>query len=160
MQRDKTIDVLKGIAIISVVLGHAWNCDHFDIKAMKIAHDFVYTYHIILFVFISGYLFHHMSIKTYVVKRIKSLYILTVVAVFFSFLLYPIWRLFGIVEPQNITYFIKGICKAIVFVPNGIFTGALWYVPYIFGMGMAALLILILLHMKFMKDINFILWLL
>ena len=29
MKRDKTIDVLKGLGIISIVLGHACNLDNF-----------------------------------------------------------------------------------------------------------------------------------
>lgn len=40
MNRDKVIDTLKGIAIISGVLGHAWNCEKFDNTAMEISHYF------------------------------------------------------------------------------------------------------------------------
>lgn len=49
--RDETIDVLKGIAILLVVLGH--------IAAAPKLTSVIYSFHMPLFIFISGYLAQH-----------------------------------------------------------------------------------------------------
>ena len=135
MKRDKTIDVLKGLGITSIVLGHACNLDNFYSIPMKLTHDFVYTYHIMIFVFISGYLFHESSIKKYLVNRIHSLYIPTVITALVSLAIYPLWIKLSVVEVKDKGFFIKDIIKTITFRPSGIFVSTLWFVPFIFLVG-------------------------
>ena len=48
MPRNNYWDCVKGIAILSVILGHGF----------QITHDFVYTYHLALFFFVSGFFYN------------------------------------------------------------------------------------------------------
>lgn len=56
-KRDKTIDILKGTAIILMVLGHViqtiYAPDNYD---ENLIFKFIYSFHMPLFIFISGYL--------------------------------------------------------------------------------------------------------
>lgn len=53
MTRDKLIDIVKAIGIISIVIGHsAWTVTKLNIKIGP----FVYMYHLMIFVFTAGYL--------------------------------------------------------------------------------------------------------
>lgn len=74
--RDETIDVLKGIAILLVVLGH--------IAAAPKLTSVIYSFHMPLFIFISGYLAQHsllfgkknakeISWKRYLYSKTKQL---------------------------------------------------------------------------------------
>lgn len=65
-QREIWIDVLKGIAIILVVIGH--NC------SMPFAH-FIYTFHMPLFFLISGFLLTPVRAKKYLKKSFHRLII-------------------------------------------------------------------------------------
>lgn len=61
--------IMKGIAIISVVLGHC--------SPSQFVGNFVNQYHLAVFFFVAGYFFKEEylnSLRLYVVKRIKSLY--------------------------------------------------------------------------------------
>lgn len=54
LQRDNSIDILKGIGILCVILGHS---------AMTIPymHKFIYTFHMPLFIIVSGYFFNKLK---------------------------------------------------------------------------------------------------
>lgn len=75
-RRDTLIDALKGTAIILVVLGHAiqYNLTDFD---SNIIFKIIYSFHMPLFMFLSGYL--SFNIKkfdvNFLVKKFKSLVI-------------------------------------------------------------------------------------
>ena len=67
MQRQQYWDILKGLGIIAVVIGHT--------ESPLV--PFVYMYHIALFFFISGYLYkdiYSTDPSIFIAKRIKSLY--------------------------------------------------------------------------------------
>lgn len=67
-KRIKWIDMLKGIANIAVIMGH--------IVGETYIGDFIYTFSVPLFIFVSGYLFKsYNSFKEYFVHRFKSLII-------------------------------------------------------------------------------------
>jgi polysaccharide biosynthesis protein PslL len=102
-QRMAWIDVLKGIAILFVVLGH---------NPLTTAHpkifNIIFSFHIPLFFFISGYLFKpDQSIGKHIRKRFNSLlkpYLFTVLLISLAYLLvksdtslwwYPIWTIYG-----------------------------------------------------------------
>ena len=55
-KRESWIDVCKGIAIILVVIGHIESVYRIDMSALIVVHDFVYSFHMPLFLLISGYL--------------------------------------------------------------------------------------------------------
>ena len=142
--RMTDIDVLKGLGILSVVLGHCLN--------FEVAHRFIYSYHMILFVFISGFLFHEVSIKAYVCKKIRSLYFPSIIIISVSLLMYPVWIGCNVLEKQSSNEFLVMIVKTLLFVPDGIFTNPLWFVPFIFGTGFLALILI-----KFLKKYRYIL---
>ena len=65
---DKTLDIAKGIAILCVVLGHSFPSNIFTGEtgldyAAKLIYDFVYSFHMPVFFFISGYLFNNAWIN-------------------------------------------------------------------------------------------------
>lgn len=43
--RVSSIDILKGIGIISVIIGHVLNTDNFYLNFVEYARIFVYLYH-------------------------------------------------------------------------------------------------------------------
>ncbi len=66
---NPTFSIMKGIAIISVVLGH---CPVFPFVG-----NFVNQYHLAVFFFVAGYFFNEKYLETpkiFIVKRLKSLY--------------------------------------------------------------------------------------
>lgn len=69
-EHNPTFSIIKGIAIISVVIGHCVNSSFWEI--------FVNQYHLAVFFFIAGYFFKEKYLaapKNYLIKKIKRLYI-------------------------------------------------------------------------------------
>ena len=61
-KRDVVLDVMKGITIIAVIVGHWDNCaDISDILLYKIVHKVIYSFHMPLFFIVAGYFFRHKS---------------------------------------------------------------------------------------------------
>ena len=56
--RDLTIDILKGIGIISVVVGHSIVQEISENVFLNQIYNFIYIYHIAVFFYIAGYLFN------------------------------------------------------------------------------------------------------
>ncbi len=68
--RDKTFDILKGIGIILMVIGHA-GCP-------KLMREYIYTFHMPLFFIASGYFFSAQNInkkRDFLIRRLKSIYL-------------------------------------------------------------------------------------
>ena len=68
-QYNPTFAIMKGIAIISVVFGHC--------PPNSFVSNFVNQYHLSVFFFVAGYFFKEKyldSLRMYIVRRIKSLY--------------------------------------------------------------------------------------
>lgn len=64
-----TFAIMKGIAIVSVVIGHCISVDYVE--------DFVNQYHLAVFFFVAGYFFKEKYLENwrlYIVKKFKSLY--------------------------------------------------------------------------------------
>ena len=76
--RDARIDTLKGILILSVVFGHFFTHDSSDSLASEILSNFIYSFHMPLFVFVSGYFTNNRTVvkgslrllETYVVFQL------------------------------------------------------------------------------------------
>ena len=82
MERNRTIDFVKGELIILVVLGHGLQFSFGSgYKNAELFFDdylfrAIYTFHMPLFMFISGYLFYHSNQKSYrivVASKLKSI---------------------------------------------------------------------------------------
>lgn len=133
--REKTIDVLKGIGIISVVIGHAtWT-----ISLGKYSFDigrFVYLYHIALFIFAAGYVFKKDAVKEFsgfLWKKVKSLYIPFLKYATLLLLLRPVCIKMGILsESKNISDYLSMFINILLFQTFGEFASALWFVPMFF----------------------------
>ena len=70
MNRDTTIDVLKGIGIILVVIGHS--C------CPQLLNDFIFSFHMPLFFIASGYFFEMKNLenkKDYLKRKIRGIYL-------------------------------------------------------------------------------------
>ena len=85
MERDNSLDLLKGIAIFLVVLGH--------LNVATPIENFIYSFHMSLFMFISGCTFWYSYKKSekaisYVLKRFHSLIIPYIVWGFFYYWFY------------------------------------------------------------------------
>ena len=68
--RDCSIDILKGIGIILMVVGHS-GCP-------KIIHDYIYTFHMPLFFMASGFFITEKNVQNiwvFIVKKIKGIYV-------------------------------------------------------------------------------------
>lgn len=120
--RIKWIDVLKAIAIILVVLGHIYN--------NNFVYRFLYSFHLPVFMFVSGWLYKKQKIYENIKKKATTILI-------------P-YFIFGILE---IIYFFfieskfRGINVSVIQCVIGLITGNydflgfnvhLWYLPFIF----------------------------
>lgn len=66
MERNKTIDCMKGLAIIFMVVGH--------IHISALVDKFIYSFHMPLFFIVSGYLYHRRTVSLeYLKKKVKTL---------------------------------------------------------------------------------------
>ena len=61
--RNQTIDAMKGIAIILVVLGHL----------MSPRSSYIYAFHMPLFFFLSGYLYVMKDIRSFTVHKLRTI---------------------------------------------------------------------------------------
>ena len=126
--RDVTIDVLKGIGILCVIIGHLGILPSWGVQ-------FIYSFHMPLFFIVSGYLYKPRGIKESLIKDFKHLmipYFATCAAILFFYLLY--WLYLGNSSYLHY-YFIaslvgKGdeyhICKWLSTLPS---IGAIWFFP-------------------------------
>lgn len=72
------IDIMRGILMISIVMGH--------IYTTSLLRKYLYSFHVPAFFFLSGYCFHYSrNFKLFLYKKIK-----TVVIPYFSFSLFSI----------------------------------------------------------------------
>lgn len=132
--RDIYIDVVKGIGIFSIVIGHAsWDISMGD-RVLHIG-QFVYLYHLAIFAFCSGYLFKDPSdFWGYLGKKLKNFYRPFMV---YS-LLYLVTRNFLIdlfivdgtkyTLDQNIIIF----ANLLAFNSLGEMLSAFWFIPMLF----------------------------
>lgn len=97
--RTKWLDILKGIAICFVVLGHSPYLGHLSPKLFNI----IFSFHMPLFIFIAGYLFNPGQRASGLFrKRFNSLlkpYFFTVIIISLPYILFkgehsPLWYLF------------------------------------------------------------------
>ena len=98
MVRNQEIDVFKGLLIILVVLGHSLQYGFgADYRYSELFYDdylfrAIYTFHMPLFMFISGYLFRYSNRKPWKVVVLSRLKTIGVPFVTFCTLLYFIWH--------------------------------------------------------------------
>ncbi|WP_128331922.1 acyltransferase family protein [Apibacter sp. HY039] len=112
-QRDSFFDSIKFILIFLVVLGHLLEAVAGINHLNRVAFDFIYTFHMPLFIFISGYFSKNITWNKFV-KSFKSLFS-TYVVFQFLFILFQFffsgkfdWFKF-IFFPQSVLWYIAGL---------------------------------------------------
>lgn len=97
--RDLSFDYIKGILIFLVVLGHVVTYIPFPHISDNYLFIFIYSFHMPLFIFISGYFFDHekrIEMKLLVPKKIRRLLLphfsFSIVLVSIVILFYPIFN--------------------------------------------------------------------
>lgn len=124
-KRSAYWDIVKGIGIISIVLGHS--C-FFAVK-------WVYAYHMMLFFFISGYLFSDKKYKNkpfeYLGKRIGDFLPKFIIYESLLVIFNNVFVSLGICDDlskQNIKEMIRGVLNT-AFFQHAYIGGSAWFVP-------------------------------
>ena len=131
--RDEKIDILKGIGIIFIVLGHT----SFPFSR------FLYLFHISIFIMASGYFWNDKKInsstdlKKYIFSRIKKLYIPYIICNTFCVILNNILININIFNTVNHDYFnfktfTFEIIKTLLFNNDTELFGATWFLRLLF----------------------------
>lgn len=120
-KRVEWIDILKGIGIIYVVIGHANN--------NQMLSRYINSFHMPLFFLISGYLFNHSKYENIIIfikKKFKTL-----------ILPYCIFAIIGMVfqfsfrEMLEIQFYKRQVLYGII-TTNGIWNGPIWFLVCLF----------------------------
>ena len=130
--RDLTIDIGKGIAIILMCVGHSYVCTFLD--------TFIYLFHMAFFFMMSGYFFREKNLanpKTFVWKRIKGLYFPFVKWGFIFVVFHNVFTTLGINSKEAGFYSMKDIAyKAFTtntrFIPTEECMGSYWFFACLF----------------------------
>ena len=130
-KRNTTIDIMRGIGILSVVIGHLWQSEIGKFP-YQLGVNYVYSYHLAVFLFCSGYVFQKASFKSFLIKKVKTLYIPTVAFGVISFIFYPLFFRFGVIDELSIKTIGKKILSILTFSNSGILVGQLWFMPFLF----------------------------
>ena len=140
LSRNKTIDYIKAFAIILVVLGHAiqygsgiYVKEHMFEKNYIVY--FIYSFHMPLFMLISGYLFffsiNRYNTKTTIINKIKSL----IIPIFFWTILTTLFDCILYDQERLLNPFRFGVAWANKFI------GQFWFLWAVFICSMIVLLI-------------------
>ena len=130
MERNNTIDILKGIAILLVVFGHiCWE---------GVSHEYLWGFHMAIFFFASGIFFstkkYNDSFKNFFKAKIKGLIFPYVI---FYLLTYVYWLLieshFRGGDLSRVDQLL-GLFYGTYNVNYNDFNGALWFLPCLFTM--------------------------
>lgn len=145
--RNTTIDDIKGLLIIFVVLGHTYN---------PLFRDFIYLFHVGMFFVLSGYCFNQKytedlgGLKDLLVKRIKSLWVPYVAYNFVFLLLQNVFVRVGFLttdeayfayspmlpdgfcQPLTLRTGVIAFIKSLFFMNSRPFAGGLWFLGGLF----------------------------
>lgn len=126
-KHDDIFSLMKGIAIISVVVGHC---------SVTLVEDFVNQYHLATFYFIAGYFFKPIYLtnpKKFIVKKIKRLYLPFISYGLVFLLLHNVLcqcRMYPVDDTYTIIDFVHNGLKLILGLTSyEPFMGAMWFAP-------------------------------
>lgn len=153
-KRDSLIDLLKGIGIISIVIGHSswvWRNTGFPIG------PFVYTYHLMIFFFAAGMCFKsRKDITPYmqIGKRLGGLMPIYIKYSILFILLHNFLLKMHILKNDTAVYqkedIIRQLFEACVFRTSESMLGAFWFIPMFFiGISMFIILFYYAEKMKY-----------
>lgn len=129
-KRDNYMDAVKVVGILSVVIGHAFNTENFYSDAAEMVRRFVYLYHLPIFFFCAGSFYRFRKADSFFLKLIKNTICPLWQSTFFI-ALYPLWvhlRVFNSETWGDRSHLIK-----VLIYKNdpGVFTGAMWFLPFL-----------------------------
>lgn len=136
-KREKIWDIVKGVGIISIVIGHA--------TPISEVHDFVYMYHLAIFYFIASYFYNEQKYGNNPGKNLgkkletnwkKYIFYSTILILLHNvFIKYNFYNLNAEVYIDFESIIIR-ILNSMTFKGSELFAGALWFVPtLIFALG-------------------------
>lgn len=125
-ERDAYWDIVKGIGIVSIVIGHS--CEFLS--------PYVYLYHLVIFFFVGGYFYDWIKYAkkpfVYVGKLFQGVYFKYVLYTWLLILLHNFNVRFGLyygVGYYSLPEYLVGFANALCFYNPETFGGALWFVP-------------------------------
>ena len=133
--RIKWIDILKGFAIVMVMYGHrVYNADY---EALSIVRAEVYSFHVPLLFFLSGYVFnvsHYTSFRKFINKKIKSLIIpmviFSIITIAFDYIYYGM--IVGVKSNATKDFIINRMIGIVFQCRKSPYMGLLWFLPALF----------------------------
>ncbi|MGF2142146.1 acyltransferase family protein [Vagococcus fluvialis] len=164
-KRSNYIDILKAIGIISIVMGHTagWQIPFFNVESGL----FVYTYHIMIFMFVSGYTFkseNSLHPEVFVGKRILSTFVLFNIYTTIFVLLHNTLFKMNLLSDTKLygkQEMLRRILNGITFNYSETMLGAFWFLPMFL---VALVLFAYFIHLgsktKYPNSINFLIILL
>ena len=157
VQRDQTLDILKGIGIILMVLGHS--------GTFSAVADFVYLFHMALFFMASGYVWNDKkaadfaAVRKSVLARLKGLLLPFAVANgCFTLLnnLFVALHIYGPDKVMSLEQTLINLVKNMLFAGDTTMGGASWFFRTLFFVSVAHIVIrYIATHWKFGKAFFF-----
>ncbi len=120
-ERNCLIDVMRGIGIILVLLGHR--------SLPNIMVKMIYAFHMPLFFFISGYLYRKCEFGKFVSNKIKKIIIPYIIFWLISAIIGFFAYKSGIIDNFD---FDKLVEQFVYYTPNGFWNGPLWFLPCLF----------------------------
>ena len=128
--RNKLFDIIKGIGIISIVIGH--------VTYITSVHNFVYMYHLIIFLFVSAYFYNEKKYGDDPFKNVgqrlkatwpKYVFYTTILILLHNFFVKYHFYEPNIIKYENFNEIIVPILNSITLKCDEIFGGALWFIP-------------------------------
>lgn len=122
-KRIEWVDMSRGFAMILVMLGHTYCAEGIRY--------WLYTFHVPLFFFLSGYVFSvkkYSSFKEFLISKIKSLFVPMVTLG----LLLSVWNYLIFPEGRFLDYIIKKIAGIFIQLRGSEFDLGLWYITCLF----------------------------
>ena len=156
-QRSQNLDIIKGLGIVLVVLGHC-GCP---------AKDFIYLFHMPIFFMASGYVLNSVYSDSFSKfgslfrKRLKSLWLPSFFFNTLFLLLSPIFIKYNI-YPEDVESpsFVSGVLlNALTYLKGGPLAGACWFLGTLFEVTIIYTFVdyvLKRLHVKFREIVNFV----
>lgn len=145
-----SINLFRGIAILFIVAGHSYTLAGFspsNIFERTTAN--LLTGGTALFVFISGFMFHHVFSRSFNYKKFMRKKFENVVLPYLILSIYPIWDIIYY-ERFSSTLGISGPIDALLFYPlRGIHLTAYWYIPFAVILFLASPLFLRLMDFRY-----------
>lgn len=135
--RDDYFDIVRGVAVFLMLWGHSiqyTSCGAFDFFENKVF-QFIYSFHMPLFMLLAGYFFYFStkkrSIRSVLLKRIKSLGIPLIIWGFFS-LLFNHYRYNSPIHLNSLIDSCNGYWFVWVTIVATVLTGLIeWFISYI-----------------------------